>query len=124
MNYPLIIQNSDFPRDFICPICRKNRIGEPHSFAVLQGGAMLYDEEGDSIFPSNLKGFLELIWHGHHDDDIEDEDSDISSFLKIVEESSEGQFGLYFCSTACLRAFFMKLVDDLEEQIQVARSIK
>ena len=124
MNYPLIKQESDYPKDSICPVCGKNKIGEPDSFAVLQGGAMLYNDEGDSIFPSNLMGFLELVWHGHHDDGIEDEDSNISSVLNIIDNSTDGQFGLYFCSTACLRKFFMELVDDLEQQVVITKNKK
>ena len=114
MEYPLIEENEDFPRDYICPICREKRMIEPNNYIVLQGGAIISGKEGDSIFPENIKGFLELIWHGQHDDTIHDDDRDTYCLLPLARDSSDGQFGFYFCSTACLRSFFTRLVDDFE----------
>jgi hypothetical protein len=114
MEYPLIDENEDFPRDYICPICRKKQITEPNNYIVLQGGAIISGKEGDSIFPEDVTGFLELIWHGRDDDNIVYENEVNSCLLPLARDSSDGQFGFYFCSTTCLRDFFMTIVDDLE----------
>lgn len=39
-------------------------------------------------------------------------------FVDIAANAPWGQFELYFCSTACTRAFFNGLVDELERQLK------
>jgi hypothetical protein len=41
---------------------------EPHSFAVLGGGAMLKDKDGDSGPSQEMEGFFHLAWHSAHDE--------------------------------------------------------
>ena len=66
-----------------------------------------------------MKGFLHFGWHGAH---IEDggtgKDSDSWANLDLVRDNAGGQFGFYFCSTQCLRAFLNSCVDELEEAIE------
>ena len=122
MKYPLIDQNDLYPEEPLCPICKKNKVFEPHNFVVLEGGALYTDERGDSLFPEGMKGFLDLIFHGHHHENIEDDKKDIYESLYIVKESNSGQFSLYFCSTDCLRNFFNQLVDEFEKKIKKTKS--
>jgi hypothetical protein len=109
---------TDFPDKSICPVCKKNKVFEPHSFAVLDGGALLMNRKKDEGGPSpNMDGFLNFIWHGAHDGDI-GIDSEVDALLPIADEVRGGQFDFYFCSTNCLRTFLNKCVDELENRIE------
>ena len=48
-------------------------------------------------------------------------DAGISAHLDIVADVRGGQADLYFCSAACLRAFFNACVDEFESRIAKAR---
>ena len=52
-----------------------------------------------------------------HDNGIGN-DRELFAIMDLVDDAVGGQFSLYFCSTACLRAFFNSLVDELEKRIQ------
>ena len=90
---------NSYPTRAICPKCRKRKVFEPHSFAVLSG------EAG-----------LDLTWHGAHDQGI-GEHRDIHVGVSVVRDVI-GQFDLYFCSMKCLRAFLNDCVDELEARIE------
>ena len=108
----------EYPKKPICPICRKKKVWEPHSFAVLWGGAMEKkgrDHYSTEIEAKNIVGVLELSWHGAHDDG-EGEFREIDSGVEIVDNAPNGNFNLYFCSTSCLREFLNKAVDELERR--------
>jgi hypothetical protein len=105
------------PRIAKCPQCKKRKVGEPHSMAILSGGALLLDRKREnSIHTKALSGFLKLIWHGAHDDG-EGSDRDIGAMVEIAQDATGGQFDLYFCSPACVRAFLNSWVDALEKCI-------
>lgn len=107
----------------LCAWCRSVQVLEPHSMAVVIGGARLaMDARGRGWGPSaRMRGFLSFCWHGAHDGGIgADRDFDIS--LPITEDTVGGQFGLCFCSTACLRAFLNFCVDELERGIDQERT--
>ena len=118
-----VIQSSPnyFPQDGFCPWCRR-KIGEPHSFVELGGGALLKDRKSKIAGPSDqMEGLLTLTWHGAHDDG-EGEDRDFDAITYLVEFVRGGFFGIYFCSTTCLRAFFNFCVDELDRDIATARA--
>ncbi len=104
---PVIGPNeSHYPKRALCPWCRKRKVLEPHSFAVLSGGAL-----------SGIEGFLNLTWHGAHDGG-EGRKRDVYVNVAVVRDSEHGQFSLYFCSTVCLRRFFAACVDRLDEKVK------
>jgi hypothetical protein len=119
MKLPLVKgKPNHYPSAAKCPQCKKRKVFEPHSMATLEGGALLMDRKRQNSKHSDaLFGFLALDWHGAHDDGIGD-DRNLFTYMTVVEDAVGGQFSLYFCSTACLRAFFNSLVDELEKRIQ------
>ncbi len=122
MKYPLITDDSGiYPKRFICPICKKKKIGEPHSFAYLSGGALKVDKKNKrSIMSESLRGFLSIGWHGAHDGGI-GRDRDIYINIEIAQDSSVGQFEFYTCSTHCLRILLNNCINDLEKKISKKR---
>ena len=78
-----------------------------------------FDE--DFYGPSeDVAGFLNLGWHGAHGEG-QGIDREIDCQVPLAERVGEGQFGFFFCSTACLRTFLNRAVDELEEQVVEAR---
>jgi len=107
-----------FPKVARCPQCKKRKVLEPHSMAILNGGAFLMDRKHDcGRMDERLDGFLNLIWHGAHDCGI-GEDRDIGALVDVAKNCRGGQFEIYFCSTNCLRTFLNSCVDALESEVQ------
>ncbi|MBI5026393.1 MAG: hypothetical protein HZC12_06665 [Nitrospirae bacterium] len=107
-----------YPSKAICPWCKKAKIFEPHSFAVLECGAYLMNRKRDVGVPDKkMDGFLSLIWHGAHNDG-KGKDREIDCMLDVVSDVTGGQFGIYFCSTRCLRGWLNAIIDELESKIQ------
>lgn len=109
----LLLSSSDrmfHPTDGRCPECGGDfRRGN----AYLSAGAMLLSEDGqDSLHPARLQGFLHV---GIHGPDTEMRDS---SDVEVVRGLYGGQFDLIWCSIACLRAWMMKLLDEVETRAQ------
>ncbi len=108
-----------YPLRPLCPICGEKKVWEPHSMAILMGGAL--EKKGENHFVASdddkISGFLTLAWHGAHDDGEGDfREKDL--LIDIVDKASDGQFHLSFCSTSCLREFFNSAVDELERQLE------
>lgn len=87
--------------------------------AILAGGAMrILDRRSRSAgIADDCIGFLDLVWHGAHDGGS-GIDPDIHVRVPIAEDTPDGQFEFYFCSTACLRSFLNERVNALESKIQ------
>ena len=120
LKYPILKgKTSNYPKKAICPWCKNNKVFEPHSFAVINGGACLKNHEKKFSGPSDdMEGFLYFAWHGAHTEEGgSGKDPDTGGYLEIVNDVIGGQFGLYFCSTECLRAFLNSCVDELEQRI-------
>ena len=115
--FPLIDGKcAHFPAAPICPQCRQRRVFEPHSFAVLSGGACLLDpDSGDGGPDDRMQGFLDLTWHGAHGSG-RGEHRDRYSTLPLVCDAAGGQYELYFCSSGCLRQFLNDCVDEFERR--------
>lgn len=114
-------RTSYHPKKGLCPWCRKNKVLEPHSFAVLSGGALLMDRKNESGGPDDsMDGFLHMFWHGAHDGGI-GKDKGIGASLDIARDVRGGQFELYFCSTKCLRSYLNYCVDELERKLTEER---
>ncbi len=114
-------RTSVFPEKALCPWCRKNKVLEPHSFAILEGGALLMDRRSKSGGPDdNMEGFLDLAWHGAHDGG-KGKDKGIGGFVEIAKDIRGGQFEIYFCSTKCLRSYLNFCVDELERQVKAEK---
>ncbi len=90
--------------------------------AILAGGAMrIIDRRSRSAdIAEDCIGFLDLVWHGAHDGG-RGTDREIHVRVPIAEDTPDGQFEFYFCSTDCLRSFFSTCVDALEKKIQRER---
>ncbi len=118
---PLVHDNIDhYPQEALCPCCKKNKVLEPHSFAHIGGGALLYDRKEDSGQPhDDMGGFLYFGWHGaHHEEGGEGKYPDINVNVRIANEVVGGQYGIFFCSTECLRFFLNTCVDKLEQKMK------
>lgn len=107
-----------FPAGPMCPWCGRNRIGEPHSMAILNAGSLRPTGEDSATMASDNLAFFALHWHGAHTEDggtgIH---PDTGAMVDIVQTEVGGQFDLDFCSPACLRAFLNHCVDELERAI-------
>lgn len=115
-------QTTAIPHDAVCPWCKKNKVLEPHSMAILIGGALLMDRSNDSgRMSDDLDGFLTLTWHGAHEKG-EGKDREIYASVDLAENTRGGQFEVYFCSTDCLRSYLNFCVDELEKKIEGNRS--
>ena len=86
---------------------------EPGTFSFVAGGALRRIDENCSEIGDDLLGFLNI---GHHSAHPNGEDLP-NACLDLVEESPIGQFELYFCSTKCLRQYFNRCVDQLEDML-------
>jgi hypothetical protein len=118
MKFPLLKGKSKYPTKNNCAWCKRSKVCEPHSFAVLDGGALLINRRtGDGGPDDRLDGFFDLTWHGaHKDEGGKGEYSDIIARVGIAKDVRGGQFEIYFCSTKCLREFLNHAVDKLEEK--------
>jgi len=117
-------EKTHWPSEPLCPICKKSKVFEPHSLAVLGVGALLMDRDEDSGGPSpDLDAFFHLTWHGAHDGG-EGEDREIGCMLDVVRDIRGGQAEMYFCSTECLRQFLNYCVDELERKVARLRGSK
>lgn len=114
-----VAEGSDcyFPGDFVCPMCKERRVGEPHEFVGLSGGAASADGEPG-------EGFFAIFLHPREDPPFlspelanEAKVSERGATVEIVRDTRAGQFDLLFCSATCLRAFFTECVDELERRL-------
>lgn len=112
-----------FPNKAVCPWCRKRKVYEPHSMAILNAGAMAQVGRGRFQIATNAHAFMTLLWHGAHSGG-RGKLAEVYASVDIAEEVANGQFNLYFCSTSCLRGFLNYCVDMLEKRIRAARSKK
>ena len=95
-----------------CGFCHKPGAGEPNDFAYVNAGALL-KINGNSYAPDDrIKAFFTIGFHASH------ASSNNSASVEIVENPAIAQFEFYFCSTACLRGFFSRCVDELENKLQ------
>lgn len=119
ISFPILSNKQGiFPEASTCSLCNKEKVAEPHSFAVLSGGALLMEPAGDTGGPDdNMEGYLSILWHGVHGEG-EGEHQEIYKKIDVVEDLVSGQFDIYFCSTKCLRGFLNEMVDKLEERIE------
>jgi len=119
--FPLLAgANSVFPGSGTCAVCNAGKVKEPHSFVVLQAGALLFNRSRTVASASNsLDGFVSLVWHGAHDEG-RGPARGVQAALPIAESVAGGQVEFYFCSLRCLRRFFSGLVSTLQERIKGA----
>ena len=84
------------------------------------------NREEDFGGPSDdMDAYLCLGWHGAHPEDGgEGDDTDLHAIVQIADHVVGGQFGLYFCSTKCLRAFLNHCVDKLEWKLDKQRKTR
>ena len=116
MKFPLLKgKHTAHPDVAVCPQCKKSKVLEPHSMAILDGGSIYMGRKRGVA--EKLEGFASITWHGAHDNGIGG-DRDIFVSSELASDCRGGQFEIYFCSTKCLRAFFDSWVDDLEARIQ------
>ncbi len=110
--FPVISKNTKmfYPSSRVCPICNTDRHSSNSGFYVLNAGALEEVSQETLMMSDKLKGFLKLAYHPS-------EDSDENGFcIDIVKDSECGQFDIYFCSTNCMRIFFNKIIDTIENK--------
>ena len=93
--------------------------------AILAGGAVrVVDRPSKSAdMAVDSIGFLDIIWHGAHDGGL-GTDREISARVPLAEDTPDGQFEFYFCSTRCLRDFLNACVDKLDLRIRKEKKPK
>ena len=106
------------PTKALCPWCKKRKVLEPHSMAILSGGALAQEDEDTYSAPTEgLRGYLSLHWHGaHNDGEGNHRENDV--ILDIASEVDGGVFDIMFCSVGCLRAFVNDCLDKFEKRVQ------
>jgi len=115
-------KQSDYPNNFICPCCKENKVGEPHSMAILSGGALSqqdkrwYERRWYAGATKGLLGFLHFTWHGAHDGG-EGEYRETGVGINIAHNVEGGTFNLHFCSFPCMREFINSCLDKFERSI-------
>ncbi len=67
-----------------------------------------------------LEGFLDLEWHGAHDNG-KGVNKEIYAVVPIVDAARGGQFDIYVCSLGCLRKLFTEWVDYLESVVKASK---
>ncbi|MBI4529015.1 MAG: hypothetical protein HY695_34895 [Deltaproteobacteria bacterium] len=123
LKFPVAKERSIFfPKEASCPVCRTEKVLEPHSMAIVNLSAVLMTNRKTRAgsMSDDLEGFLRLIWHGAHNGGT-GPDAGTEGSLDIVEDARGGQADLYFCSTGCLRQFLNECVDELERRIEKVR---
>jgi len=111
-------RQSHWPKKPLCPVCRKQKVFEPHSFVVLGSWTLLADPDGKTAKAAgDLDVSLELLYHGAHDSGIGDR-RDIMVSSKIAESVHGGQVEFYFCSPQCVKKFLCDWVDEFEQKIE------
>jgi hypothetical protein len=115
-------KQSNYPKDFVCPWCMENKVGEPHSMAILSGGAVSqqdsswYEKKWYAGPTKGLWGGLGFTWHGAHDGG-EGEYRETGVGIDIARSVEGGLFTLMFCSVKCMRAFINSCLDEFECEI-------
>lgn len=109
-----------FPDRPICPWCRKRKVYEPHSMAILNAGAMRQVGKDRYEMATDVQAFMTLVWHGAHTGG-KGKFPEVFASVDVADQVVHGQFDLYFCSTSCLRGFLSYCVDALEQRIEAAR---
>lgn len=112
-----------FPAKPRCPWCRKRKVYEPHSMAILNAGAMRRVGKDQYEMATDAAAFLTLSWHGAHSGG-QGARAGLYASVDVADAVANGQFDLYFCSTMCLRGFLNYIVDALESKIEIAAAKK
>lgn len=109
---PLLAKN--LSASTCCPNCGRAFVS---GFAYLSGGALLLSPDNEtSNETERLKAFLNIGFHGK-DGDMRD-----STGATLVDDVIGGQFDLNWCSIACMRLWFNRLMDEMENRLPIARS--
>ena len=105
-----------WPASDTCPVCCR-AFAEVGAVVYLMGGAVIDSNttEDLGLHDQDIKGFLHIGYHGNPDV--------ISADVKVVRDSSGGQFDLNFCSLECLRHWFLEVVQYLESEIANRKQI-
>lgn len=123
IDFPIDDSYGTFPRPKAgvkCPICKKRKVFEPHSFAVCNFGVLqkvakdTYQMLDNDNYDKSC--FLSFTWHGAHSGGT-GLYPDIGVNVDILDSSSS-QGDLYFCSISCMRKFFEKAFNKLETLVK------
>lgn len=122
MKFPALKGKPVWPAKPVYPWCKKNKVMEPHSMAILAGGAMrvIDRKKKSATIADDCIGFLDVVWHGAHGGG-NGSDREICARVPLADDTPAGQFEFYFCSTRCLREFLNACVDELETKVKNAR---
>ena len=114
LKFPLIKQGQfHWPQGQNCPMCNKKLATKDKTEQVILSLGALRKEKKDCwIIDHNLGGFMTLATHTHGKTKMK------HGYLNIVDMSLMGQADLTFCSTNCLREFFMAITNALEDRMK------
>lgn len=106
-----------YPKKAVCPWCKKAKVHEPNSMAILSGGALLkkrIKKNGYYLCSNNkMYGFLELHWHEAHKNKGA-EGKETGLIMSVAYEVKGGVYSLMFCSIKCMRSYFNAIFDMFE----------
>jgi hypothetical protein len=94
-----------------CECCGKKHTKDLDGVFICLGGGALKGNKRMAEMSSELVGFLSLTLHDHNYNGK-------GGYLPIADNTKNGQFEFYFCSTQCLRKFLNHLVDRFEDGIK------
>ena len=103
-----------YPKNSLCPVCKKNKVLEPHSMVVFEAGACC----ANSRVKDKIEGYMDIAWHEGHGLDQKGRKFNRSAQIVLAEDVKGGQFSFYFCSFKCFRKWFNGLIDNLEKQMK------
>ena len=117
---PLKGDQTHWPTRPICPVCRRRKVFEPHSFVMLSAWALPPDRRKHKARRVDLDDItVELYYHGAHDTGIGDR-RDITVWSPIADRVHDAEVQFYFCSPKCVKTFLSRWVDAFEQKIQKA----
>jgi hypothetical protein len=115
-----------FPKKPVCPWCKKAKVHEPNSMAVLRAGALLRKKIKQNGYylcsDNNMYGFLELHWHEAHDNKMGKE-KEIGLIMSVAKEVKGGAYSLAFCSVKCMRSYFNAVFDMFETKVERLKTL-
>jgi len=114
IHFPVVQdEKAMYPLGDVCLVCGVNPIGgEGHPMVIVNAGALVKVGDERYAISEDAIAFFTLAWHAQGIPS-----SGRSASVDVADMVQGGQFDLYFCSTQCLRAFFNRCVDALEQKI-------
>ena len=113
-------KSSHWPTKPLCPVCKRRKVFETHSFVSLSASTLIEvcpRKKTVEVDDLKVETSLGILYHGAHDSGIGGQ-RDIFVRSDIADRVDDQEVEFYFCSTSCLKKFLCDWVDDLETKIE------